>query len=662
MVLPLLFLLIVGIYAQRYIKSVAAFLSSERLAGRYLLAISRGEMQAGAVVFVAAFEVFSHSGFSLIWWGWINSPVWVLIGISGFVIYRYRETRVMTLAQFFEVRYSKSFRLFTGALGFLAGIANFGIIPAIGAQFFVHFLRLPETLGMFGHAIPTYIPVMALLLTGTVTITVFGGVITLMITDCLEGIISQLLYLGLIAVLVMAFKWSQIVAVLGHQPAGQSLLNPFESLGLRDFNIWYVLMGMFGGLYGTMAWQYQSAFNSAAATPHESRMGGVLSGWRDTGKGAVIALLAGCAMTFLHHPAFAAQSAAAHAELARISDARVHEQMEVPVALAYLLPAGLRGAFCAILLMGLLGGDAVHLHSWGSIFVQDVIVPLRKVRFSPKTHLIVLRLAIIGVALFAFMFGCLFHQTDYIMMWWSVTGALYVGGAGAAIIGGLYWSRGTAAGAWSAMVTGSVLSAGGIILQAIYGSAFPFNGREIAFYASLVAIVCYVVVSLLTCREPFNMDRMLHRGDYAATKDQLDEQTTLPIHHLRWWERVMGLDENFDRGDRWIAIGLFSWNIFWFLVFAVGTVWNLITPWPDSVWAEFWHIAAIGLPVVVCAVTAVWFTWGGVRDIRTLFRRLREHQANDLDDGTVVGHQNLDEAALGIPTTQPRSPGKHGTR
>ena len=46
------------------------------------------------------------------------------------------------------------------------------------------------------------------------------------------------------------------------------------------------------------------------------------------------------------------------------------------------------------------------------------------------------------------------------------------------------------------------------------------------------------------------------------------------------------------------------------------------------------------------SVTAVWFTWGGVRDIRDLFKRLKSQKINDLDDGTVVGHQNLDEIAL----------------
>jgi len=55
------------------------------MAGRYLLAVSRGEAGAGAVTFVASFEVLSKSGFSLTWWSWINIPVWLLLGTTGFV-------------------------------------------------------------------------------------------------------------------------------------------------------------------------------------------------------------------------------------------------------------------------------------------------------------------------------------------------------------------------------------------------------------------------------------------------------------------------------------------------------------------------------------------------------------------------------------------------
>jgi SSS family solute:Na+ symporter len=292
--------------------------------------------------------------------------------------------------------------------------------------------------------------------------------------------------------------------------------------------------------------------------------------------------------------------------------------------------------------MGLLGGDAVHLHSWGSIFVQDVLVPLRKKPFGPRAHILVLRASMFGVALFAFLFGCLFHQTEYIQMWWSITAALYIGGAGAAIIGGLYWKKGTTAGAWTAMLTGSVLAGGGILLRQYYGDSFPLNGQQISFFASLLAIFLYVTVSLATCREDYNMDRMLHRGKYAVPVPGAASEA--PLRKITWG-RLIGLDENFTRGDTWIAGSLFAWNMLWFVVFVIGCVWNLIAPWSIEGWSLFWHIAAVGLPVLIAVVTGIWFTWGGLKDIRDLFRRLHQEKINHLDDGTVVGHQNLDDVS-----------------
>jgi len=62
-----------GVYAISMSKC-ADFLSGGRLADRYLLAVSKGELQAGAVTFIAAFEVISKSGLTLTWWSWINNP------------------------------------------------------------------------------------------------------------------------------------------------------------------------------------------------------------------------------------------------------------------------------------------------------------------------------------------------------------------------------------------------------------------------------------------------------------------------------------------------------------------------------------------------------------------------------------------------------------
>ncbi|MBN8710772.1 MAG: sodium:proline symporter [Verrucomicrobia bacterium] len=633
LVAPLTLVFAMAIYSRRYLRSVADFMSAGRVAGPYLLAVARGEMQAGAVVFVASFELISRSGFTLNWWGLIGIPVSLLVALSGFVVYRFRQTRALTLSQFFEQRYSRRLRVFTGMLGFVAGMVNFGIIPAVGARAMVYFLGLPATIQVAGWSFDTYIALMALFLGGALFMVLCGGLISMMVTDCLEGILSQVFYLVIIAALLMLFQWREINEVLVAQPPGQSLLNPFDSSGIKDFNLWYILMGLFVTVYGTMAWQNAQGYNSAAISPHASVMGGILGRWREAGKAAVVTLLAVCAMTFLKHPDFAAQAQPVLDEVARIGNPQIEQQMLIPCALSHFLPAGILGLLCAILLMGIIGGDSSHIHSWGGIFIQDVVMPLRKEPLSPERHILWLRLSMVGVAVFAFLFGIFFRQTEYIFLWWAVTMAIYVGGAGAVIIGGLYWKKGTTAGAWTALLVGSTLSVAGILARQVWGGAFPINVQQASFFATLLALVSYVAVSLLTCREDFNMDRLLHRGAYAVNDPALKPIAPMPSA----WSRMVGVTSDFSRSDKWIAGSYLGWSLLWFVVFLTGCAWNLLAPWPEEVWSAYWHVVGVGVPVFMALVMAVWFTWGGVRDMGRLFRKLSAERVDPSDDGSVSG-------------------------
>ena len=91
-------------------------------------------------------------------------------------------------------------------------------------------------------------------------------------------------------------------------------------------------------------------------------------------------------------------------------------------------------------------------------------MPFRKMQFTPKQHIWALRFSIIFVAAFAWLFSYFYRQTDYVYMFFAITGAI-VSGAGAAIIGGLYWKRGGVYAAWVSFIAGAVIALTGIALQ-----------------------------------------------------------------------------------------------------------------------------------------------------------------------------------------------------
>jgi SSS family solute:Na+ symporter len=642
----------VALYTRRFVKSVADFLAAGRCAGRYLLANARGESDSGLANTMSKFEMVLVAGFVLNFWEKIQVPALLIVGITGFVVYRYRETRALTLAQFLEMRYSRRFRLFVGALAFVSGILNYGIFPAISARFFIYFLNLPAAVQLGPFSVSTFALIMFCYLLITVFLVTIGGQVTLMVTDCVEGVLSHLIYVAIVVAVLCVVSWREIVDVMSSRPPGHSWINPFDTHDVEDFNVWFVLMYVGIRVYQTMALQNKQGFNAAARTPHESRMGYVLGNWREYARMLMVLVLGLCALTFMYHPHFAPSATAINAEIGTISDGYMQKQMTIPIALSHLLPVGIKGLFCAMMIMGLFAGDSGHIHSWGSIFVQDVILPLRKTPMTERQHLWALRAAVLCVAGFAFIFSLLFTQTQYIQMWWNLTSAVFVGGAGATIIGGLYWTRGTTQAAWSAMIAGAVCAFSGILVtngptwkwvvstaaasrfDLMLPPKFWLNGTQMAFLSALAAVCVYVLVSILTCQKPFNLERMLHRGNYAVEPG--GGRPFLPLRERFRLKNILGFDSNFTRGDKLISGGLFAFAMLLLAVNVVVTVWNLaFHKWSTAAWSRYWLVFTIGLPFVVALMTLFWFGVGGTRDILALFAALRTMKRDETDDGRV---------------------------
>jgi SSS family solute:Na+ symporter len=665
-----MYVLIVGsvVFTKRYMRGVADYLAAGRSAGRYLLTISAGIAGLGAITVVANLEMGYQAGFAMSWWGLSMALVQMFVTVSGWVNYRFRRTRALTLAEFFERRYSRRFRIFAGTVAFGAGLLNFGIFPSVGARFFIHYLGLPETWQIGAVALPVFPTMMAVLLTTAVYFVFVGGQVSVMITDFIQGAFANLVFLVLAVYLLLLVGWGDVGDVLRETAVGHSKINPFDTGYVADFNFTYFLIGVFGLMYGAMSWQGTQAYNSSARTAHEGKMGGVLGLWRGRSQDVFMTLVPILVFTVMRHPDWLDFAAKINTDLDVIGNEAVRNQMRAPLVLAALLPAGLMGAFAALMVGAFISTHNTYLHSWSSIFIQDVVMPFRKTPLSPRTHMRLLRGGVVGVAIFIFLFSLFYKQSQAILLFFALTGAIFAGWSGAVIIGGLYTRWGTTAAAWSAGICGVALTLTGLFLEqsqrswneagvafwgmfdwlgadnaargAVWVSENLPNGQELWGWAMWSCSGIYIVVSLVQNalgHPPFNLDRLLHRGPYEIAGETEAGSDTVS---RRW--RSLGVTGEFGFRDKFLYLLTWGWNVAWVLIFAVATIFFLTrkiegSDWScyDSWWLSFWH-TKIWIELAVAVVVIVWFTIGGVRDVKALLKTLSQKERDDADDGFVA--------------------------
>lgn len=630
---------LMSLSTKRYMKGVADFLSANRSAGRYLLTIATQMGSIGVVTFIGGFEVAYTRGLAPGWWAGFYIPAGVIILLTGWVYYRFRETRAMTMAQFLEMRYSRRFRIFAGLLCWLSGVINFGIFPAVAARFIIYFCGLPDSFNIPGvpFDIPTFPVVMAIDLALALSFVMMGGQVSVMITDCIQGIFCSMAFLVVAGTILVNVQWPQMVQALSIAPESQSMLNPFKTSGVDDFNLWYYLIGVFATFYSYMSWQGSQGFYSSARTPHEQKMGGIIGVWRVMPQNITVLLMPLAALAIMRLPEFSAQAALVNDALTRIDNETIRGQMIVPIVMANILPVGVKGLLATIILFFSFTCHDTYLHSWGSIFIQDVYLPMRKKALSPETHIKLLRLSAAFVALFIYIFSLVYEPSEKILMFFAITGTIWLGGSGAVIIGGLYWRRGTTAGAYCALVLGGILGVAGLIVPKMYkaqtGSEFPINGQVLYFIAMVGALFVYVVVSLLTGSKSrlFNLEKMLHRGKYTIASDDVEGEE-VPKSKLI---QIAGITSEFSRSDRILAFALVAWNalnLIWFVIFSIA---NLVLPVSDNAWALYWKVY-VYVQLALCIPITVWFTIGGVIDVKALFKTLETMVRDASDDGRVV--------------------------
>ena len=462
----------------------------------------------------------------------------------------------------------------------------------------------------------------------------------MLVTDFFQSFFVNIILACILILLLVKFPLSYIFEGLQIAPEGKSLLDPFDTGEVEGFNSWYFLIGLFALVINTRAWQGSQAYNVSAKTPHEAKIAGVLGQFRGLSLLWALTLLPLVAYMIMHHPAYTDWAAQVSDMLAGISDEQVRDQMITPLTMSLYMPVGLMGAFAAVMFAAFVSTHDTYLHSWGSIFIQDIYLPWTRKELGPKQHLRLLRLLIFGVAVFIFLFSSLYHQTQDILLFFALTGPFWLGGAGVVIVGGLYTSWGTASGAFAALTSGSILATTGMILEHYcedwFGVDFFLTGQEVYFFSMVVAWILYVAFSLAKPHR-YNLDKMLHHGEYVVASDH-EATGGKAIEQKRSWKTALGITADFTRGDKLIYGFTIVKSLGLFALWIIMTVTALTVGVSIEGWSTYHYYVNVIFFIVLTFVVMIWLSIGGLRDVFRLYRDLRAAKRDFADDGTVRDH------------------------
>ena len=115
-----------GIRAKRYVEDLDGYMVAGRKVGASLGIATFVATEIGIVTYVYFGELGYVAGFSAFFIGILTLVAYTLVGRTGFIVEGLRRHRVMTIPEFYELRYSRRVRLLGGESSSWPGCSTWG--------------------------------------------------------------------------------------------------------------------------------------------------------------------------------------------------------------------------------------------------------------------------------------------------------------------------------------------------------------------------------------------------------------------------------------------------------------------------------------------------------------------------------------------------------
>jgi len=261
--------------------------------------------------------------------------------------------------------------------------------------------------------------------------TVLGGMVSIVITDFLQFIA---LSLGTILITVYSIQvtgWGHLRDTV-YANMGSQGFNPFTN---AQYGWAYIVFQILLWMAVDTCWQTTAMRTFSARDPETSRKVFSWTGFIYLGRG-MMPMLWGIAALAMLGP-------------------KVNSLEAMPLMLTRILPIGILGLVVSGMLAATMSVNSSYLLGWSSIIAQDVILPLRKTPLSQRSQVLLNRIANLFVSLFVLFWGIWYTLPGPTYFYLNITASIFLGGAFAGVVGGLFWKRANTTGGYCAVIAGA---------------------------------------------------------------------------------------------------------------------------------------------------------------------------------------------------------------
>lgn len=462
-----------GLYVRKYVGKVEHFLVAGREVKVHLGIASLAATEFGIVTCMYAAQNGYQFGFAGATPGLLYAISMLFVGLSGFVVKPLREAGVMTIPELINDKFGERIRVASGIVIVLGGLLNMGVFLRVGGEFLLLVTGTDATVFRIGgFELPVLETMMTALLLLVAIYTIFGGMLSVLITDFLQFVVMSA---GLIAVTLLIFYtigWDALVSAV-ETKHGAGGFNPFLN---AEMGFGYVLFNAFLSLAAVLTWQTNIARVLAA---------------KDAKTGQQIYTKT----SFFFVCRFLIPTLWGIAAIVLIGS--VDNSLEaMPMMLATLVPVGLMGLLIAAMLAADMSTDSSYMLTWGSVIYNDILAPFRRGRnWSERKGLFINRTIVALIGVFLLFYGLWYPLKGDLWTYLGLTGTIYLASMSVILIAACYWKRANSWGAIASIVISAALPVAYLVMeqrpetQELAKSIGPHYSGIAAYVGSAIAMV-----------------------------------------------------------------------------------------------------------------------------------------------------------------------------